>query len=261
MKTREAAVSGSFYPDDALEITAQFQQWLTPLSQRHKLPKALIVPHAGYFYSGQVAAQAYRLLLSQAEHYNRVILAGPNHRVPLQGVAIPSVSHFETPLGQIPLDMDALAQLALYEWVEVYDEAHRQEHCLEVQLPFLQHCLKTFELVPLVIGEVSPKRVAELYEGFWQDDKTLIVISTDLSHFLNYDQAHRADELTLRRILSNDYSLMGEQACGCHALNGLLLSSEKHQLQPQLLAQCNSGDVTGDKTRVVGYASIALFEH
>lgn len=259
MTTRPAAVAGMFYPAFADEIEAQLSSWL--IAEPSEQPKALIVPHAGYVYSGETAAQAYKLLLAHRSNIHRVIVVGPNHRVPLVGIAAPSVEQFQTPLGEVAVDQQSLAEIGVLRSVCVCDEAHRQEHALEVQLPFLQSCLDEFKLVPLVIGDTKPEQVAELLDMLWGDAHTLLVLSTDLSHFLSYEQAQRADDLTLQQVLVGDTSLTGHQACGCNALNGFLMAAKHKGLKAKLLAHCNSGDTYGDKRRVVGYASLAYFPH
>jgi hypothetical protein len=221
-------------------------------------PKALIVPHAGYVYSGPTAALAYARLARVRSTIRRVVLLGPVHRVPVRGLALPGVDSFATPLGEIEVDQDAIATITPLPQVVVSPMAHRLEHSLEVQLPFLQSVLENFKLVPLAVGDASPAEVAQVLELLWGGEETLIVVSSDLSHFLHYRAAQTMDRETAQDIMNLNSSLTHEQACGGTPVNGLLLAARQHHLQPQLLGLCNSGDTAGDKNRVVGYAAFAF---
>ncbi len=259
MSTRQAAVAGSFYESDSGRLQQQVDQLLyAEAAPATDLPRALIVPHAGYIYSGSTAAHAYRYLLTDPDRVKRVLLIGPAHRVYLQGIAIPSVDSFSTPLGEIPLDRNALDQIAQLPAVQVSDEAHREEHCLEVQLPFLQSVLNDFTLVPVVVGVADAAAVAAVIDALAGDPHTLVVISSDLSHFLGYSEAQRIDAATCEHILDKSTGLSGEEACGARAINGLMASSKATTLEVSLLHACNSGDTAGSANRVVGYAAFAL---
>jgi len=223
-------------------------------------PKALIVPHAGYIYSGATAALAYAQLAALRSSIRRVVLLGPVHRVPVRGLALPGAAAFATPLGEIEVDQQAVAALAPLRQVVVSPAAHALEHSLEVQLPFLQSVLDDFKLLPLAVGDATPAEVAQVLEALWGGPETLIVISSDLSHFLPYRAAQSIDQDTVQNILDLKGSLSHEQACGGTPINGLLLAARHHHLQPRLLELCNSGDTAGDKQRVVGYTSIAFTE-
>ncbi len=257
---RPAAVAGLFYPADPVQLATDVRRLLsrvaTPASPVP--PKALIVPHAGYSYSGEVAAQAYARLQPLAGRIRRVVLLGPVHRVPVRGLALPASSAFATPLGTVPLDSAAIASLAGLPQVCVSAAAHAQEHSLEVHLPFLQAVLGDFQLVPLAVGDASAAEVAEVLEKLWGGDETLIVISSDLSHFLTYAQAQRIDGASVRQILAGQPGLDHQQACGATPVNGLLQAARQHGLTAELLDLRNSGDTAGDRTRVVGYAAIAF---
>lgn len=260
--TRPAAVAGLFYPAGSDDCAATVQRLLAenPISTRDDLfPKALIVPHAGYIYSGAVAARAYNLLASEADRIERVILLGPNHRVPLSEMAAPSQDYFATPVGSVTIDRAVLDEIADIPQVKIWDSAHDQEHCLEVQLPFLQTVLQPFHLVPLVVGEVAPAQVAEVLDRLWGEDETLVVISSDLSHYLSYGVARDQDARTSDAIERLDWHIEGNQACGCHALNGLLYTAAQRGMQVRTLALQNSGDTAGDKQRVVGYGAYAVY--
>jgi AmmeMemoRadiSam system protein B len=218
----------------------------------------MIVPHAGYVYSGPVAAAAYGLLESAAKNIKRVLLIGPAHRAVLRGLALPEADAFTTPLGNIPLDPAAIAILKTLPQVSVSKAAHDYEHSLEVQLPFLQSVLPPFSLVPLVAGVADPREVAAVIDAVWTDDGTLPVISSDLSHYLDYAQAHAMDAVTGAAILRGADDLTPDQACGCIAINGLMRALSRRELDISLIDMRNSGDTAGPRDRVVGYASYAV---
>jgi AmmeMemoRadiSam system protein B len=251
-----------FYPEDPRELDAQVRRYLGAAvpGVAARAPKLLLVPHAGYVYSGPVAAQAYATLTPWRNRVRRVVLLGPTHRVAVRGLAAPTVVAFETPLGGVPIDRDALRGLAELPQVVASDAAHAQEHSLEVQLPFLQTVLDDFALVPLAVGRATAAEVAQVLERLWGGDETLIVISSDLSHYLPYDQAKAVDRTTVERILQLDPALDHQQACGATPLAGALLAAAAHGLVPRLLDLRNSGDTAGDRERVVGYAAFAFTE-
>lgn len=255
---RPAAVAGLFYPAEPRELRAQLQRLLADNPSRGSAPKALIAPHAGYIYSGPVAARAYNLLAPVAARIRRVLLLGPAHRVPLRGLALPHSTAFRTPLGDVPLDTDAMAELDALPGVQRSDEAHRQEHSLEVHLPFLQLVLPQFSLIPLVVGWSEAGQMARVLERLWGGDETLVVVSSDLSHYHAYAEAHRLDEETARHIESQASTLEGEQACGAYPLNGLLAFARMRRLQVSRLDLRNSGDTAGGRDRVVGYGAWSL---
>ena len=260
MKVRHAAVAGSFYPDDQDALNRNIDSMLFEVdeSTHRKSPKALIIPHAGYIYSGPTAAAAYALL--EPERVKRVVLLGPTHRVLLSGMAVPDVGAFETPLGKVPLDKEAIHQIMDFDYVHVDNDSHAAEHSLEVHLPFLQHQLKQFKLVPLAVGQARPEHISEVLDLLWGGEETVIIISSDLSHFHSYEGAQRMDLETVETILRKSPHLSHEQACGATPINGLLTSLIKHPLTPKLINFCNSGDTAGPRDRVVGYASIAFYE-
>ena len=259
---RQPAVAGAFYPDQATELLRDVRTMLTQatiqMDTNAATPKAIIVPHAGYIYSGSTAALAYARLAAARHNIRRVVLLGPAHRVPVRGLALPADNYLATPLGELEVDQAAVTELARLPQVVVSRAVHAQEHSLEVQLPFLQAVLDDFKLVPLVVGDASPEEVAEVLELLWGGPETLLVISSDLSHYLPYRTAQQVDSLTTQAILHLDATLTHQHACGGTPINGLLLAARHHGLQPTLLGQCNSGDTAGDKTRVVGYAAMAF---
>jgi AmmeMemoRadiSam system protein B len=261
MNTRPAAVAGMFYPGNPAELMTTIDALLATTKQSNEpAPKALIVPHAGYIYSGSTAAMAYASLVPLRQQIKRVVLLGPTHRVAVNGIAVPEASVFATPLGNIPLDLETIAQLRDMPQIVFSDRVHAQEHSLEVHLPFLQRVLNDFKLVPLAVGEASPEAVAEVLDHLWGGPETLIVISSDLSHFLNYSAAQQVDRNTCQHIMQLDAQIQPQQACGAYPVNGLLLAAQQRGLTPQLIHLCNSGDTAGDKNRVVGYASFAFYE-
>lgn len=264
--TRPAAVAGRFYPAEAAALRAELAQCFelaavaapNPAQARHA-PKLLLVPHAGYVYSGPIAASAYATLAATCEHVQRVVLLGPAHQVPVRGLAAPTVSAFDTPLGPVPIDSTALDALQDLPQLERSDLAHAHEHSLEVQLPFLQQALGPgFALVPLVVGDATPEEVAEVLERLWGGPETLVVVSSDLSHYEAYADARQHDRQTMDRVLAFDSHLGTRDACGAHPLNGALQVAARHGLQAQLLDLRNSGDTAGDRRRVVGYAAVAF---
>ncbi len=260
MITRPAAVAGSFYPDspDTLARNVDAMLFEAGETQTGKSPKALIAPHAGYIYSGPTAASAYALL--NAEKITRVVLMGPTHRVLLAGLALPEADAFETPLGSIELDRDGMEQVQNLAQVSVEASSHAFEHSLEVQLPFLQRKLNRFTLIPFAVGRAQPEVVAEVLNLLWGEEETLIVISSDLSHYHPYEMARKIDTETAEAIIRLEPIITHEQACGATPINGLLACREKHPLRPELIDLHNSGDTAGPQDRVVGYGAFAFYE-
>jgi AmmeMemoRadiSam system protein B len=259
VKIREAAVAGAFYEADPGRLKQVLASLLAaPAAVTGDRPAALIVPHAGYIYSGAMAARAYRTLAPFAHEISRVVLFGPAHRVPLRGMALPDVEAFATPLGTVPLDRAVMRFAAGLPGVCISGEAHRLEHSLEVQLPFLQAVLGAFSLVPVVVGRCDAATVAAAMDALWGGAETLVVVSTDLSHFHDYDEATRLDARTCSRVVAKDAALDGHDACGACALNGLLSSHHGRALTVEQLGMCNSGDTAGSRDRVVGYGAFVL---
>jgi hypothetical protein len=258
-RSRPAAVAGYFYPAEPAQLEATLAAMLAQAGTAGPAPKALIAPHAGYIYSGPVAARAYATLTGARGRIRRVVLLGPAHRVHVRGLALPSVQRFETPLGSIPLDAEAMGRLRSLPQVCVKDAAHESEHSLEVHLPFLQYLLEDFRLVPLVVGDATPEEVDEVLELLWGGEETLIVISTDLSHYHSYEVARTLDAATSTAIENLDLESIGpEQACGCMPLRGLLHLCKRANLRVRRLDLRNSGDTAGPRDRVVGYGSYAV---
>jgi len=260
-QTREPAVAGSFYPDDPVLLQRQIDDLLDREFTPGPAPKALIVPHAGYIYSGPIAASAYLQLLPIREQIRRVILLGPSHRTGFEGLAASSARYFSTPLGLVRIDHSAMDDILLLPQVRVYDDAHKEEHSLEVQLPFLQMILrKDFSLIPLVVGDATADSVAEVIEILWGGPETLLLISSDLSHYLDYSTAQRLDSATSAAIEQlNPQAIDYQQACGRNPVSGLLLAARHHGLSATTLDLRNSGDTAGSRDRVVGYGAYAFF--
>lgn len=262
LTVRSPAVAGMFYPGDATTLARDVGTLLTQAARHMPAlsPKALIAPHAGYIYSGPVAASAYALLKPLATVVHRVILLGPTHRVAVRGLALPGADAFRSPLGSVMIDQEAARLIAPLPQVTTSREAHALEHSLEVHLPFLQAMLEDFTLLPLAVGIASADEVAEVLELLWGGSETLIVVSSDLSHYLPYDAATASDNATAQAILRMEHTLTHQQACGGTPVNGLLAAAERRGLTPHLLDLRNSGDTAGDRSRVVGYGAFAFTE-
>jgi AmmeMemoRadiSam system protein B len=258
---RPAAVAGAFYPHDAGELAAAVAGCL-PKAPRAGTPgaKAIIAPHAGLIYSGPVAGNVYAQLASRAGSIRRVVLAGPAHRVYVPGVAVPTAHAFATPLGTVAVDRAAIDAIRALPFVAASDRAHALEHSLEVHLPFLQSVLGEFTLVPLLVGDAAPGHVAALLGRLWGGPETLIVVSSDLSHYLPYQAARARDGGTARAIVGLDATLEPEDACGCAPINGLLRLARDRGLEARLVDLRNSGDTAGGRDQVVGYGAFAFHE-
>jgi hypothetical protein len=261
--TRPAAVAGRFYPDDANELRHDVSGYVESCPPRATVagpPKALIVPHAGYAYSGPIAGFAYRRLRDCHASIRHVVLIGPSHRVPMRGLAAPAANAFATPLGDVPVDAAGRERLLELRLVGISDAAHAMEHSLEVQLPFLQVVLEDFDILPITVGLAAPEQVARVIDAAWGGPDTLVLISSDLSHYHPWTQARQLDAETTRSILERRSDLLDEQACGARGINGLMVVARRRGLTVELLDQRNSGDTAGDRSRVVGYGSYALYE-
>ncbi len=291
-KIRPPAVAGLFYPGNRSQLRDAVSDYLgqAPWS-KGPAPKALIVPHAGYIYSGATAAAAYTRVADRRRDIRRIVLIGPSHHVYLRGMAVPAAEVFQTPLGMVPVDLELKARLLAHPQVIEADAPHDNEHCLEVQLPFLQTMFDDFTLLPVVIGpdphphpalsqrervknphlslgersrvsagEGLPQAVAAALADVWGGEETLVLVSSDLSHYLPYHAARELDSQTIAAIMRHDATLTGEQACGCVGINGMSLLARERRLSIAEIARCNSGDNAGDRMRVVGYGAFALHE-
>lgn len=256
---RQAVFAGSFYPADASILQQTIAEFIDLAAPADHCPKAVIVPHAGYQYSGAIAASAYARLRTAAGKISRVVLMGPSHRVGFQGLALSQAAFFQTPLGSIAVDQEAANQLQDLEYVGYLEAAHAQEHSLEVQLPFLQATLGQFSLVPIVAGDAKADQVAQVIERLWGGEETLIVISSDLSHYHDYQTARQLDSRTSHLIEHLQYERLSvDAACGRVPVAGLLNFLRKHCLSIRNIDLRNSGDTAGDKRRVVGYGAYVV---
>lgn len=256
---RHPAVAGLFYPAEANSLRRHLDGYLKAAHPLGLTPKALIVPHAGYVYSGPVAASAYAQLAAVADRIRQVVLLGPAHRVAFQGLAYCTAGRFRTPLGEIPVDRGALEGLRDLPQVQEADLPFAGEHCLEVQLPFLQTVLRDFSLVPLLVGEADTDQVAQVLERLWDGPETLILISSDLSHYLDHASARALDAATsqaIERLRPQDLGY--HQACGRNPVRGLLRVAQAHDLRVRTLDLRNSGDTAGPRDQVVGYGAYAF---
>lgn len=263
-RIRHPAVSGAFYPDEARTLAAEVSSYIKQGRRPDLLPgppKALIAPHAGYAYSGPIAGSAYAALSASRTRVTRVVLFGPSHRVAFRGMALSDADAFRTPLGDVPVDREACRLAATLPSVASNNLAHRDEHGLEVHLPFLQCSLESFSIIPVVVGDAAPEEVALVQAALWGGSETLMLISSDLSHYLPYAEASRLDRFTSEAIESLSPEHIGaDQACGRIPMQGLLLEAGKRGLRAITLDQRNSGDTSGDRQQVVGYGAYAFFE-
>jgi MEMO1 family protein len=258
---RPAAIAGMFYPGDAGMLALNVDTMLASAQPAAAVtvPKAIIAPHAGFIYSGPIAASIYALIAPARARIKRVVLLGPTHRVPIFGMALPGVDAFATPLGKVAIDTESVNKLMALPYVGANPEAHRLEHSLEVQLPFLQKVIDEFALTPLAVGRASAHQVAEVINLLWGGDETLIVVSSDMSHYLPYAEAQTIDRATAQAIVELRTDINHHQACGATPVTGLNLLAQQRGLKPRLVDLRNSGDTAGDKARVVGYASFAYY--
>lgn len=257
---RPAAVAGLFYPAAPQHLAATVESLLDRTTRPALAPKALIVPHAGYAYSGPVAGRAYGTIADAARSLRRIVLIGPSHREWFRGVAVPVAQAFATPLGIMPIDSPAIDELRRVDGIVASDVPHALEHSLEVQLPFLQRLAPAAVIVPLLVGDASPAEVERVLDPLWDEPDTLIIVSSDLSHYHPYNIARKIDTATAQSILQGREDLSGEQACGCIAIDGLARIGRKRRLRAELLDLRNSGDTAGDRRRVVGYGAFGFYD-
>ena len=256
---RQPAVAGSFYPADPRQLHQMLDQYLNNSESATKVPKALIVPHAGYIYSGPIAATAYARLKKAHGSITRVVIMGPSHHVAFSGLALSKAQSFITPSGSIMVDQRASEKIATLPFVNYIEQAHLYEHSLEVHLPFLQEMLDYFKIVPIVVGAASPEQVSQVLSALWGGDETLIVISSDLSHYHDYVTAQKLDKTTSAMIEQLKFeSLEAESACGKVPISGLLKLAREKSLSIKTIDLRNSGDTAGDKHRVVGYGAYVV---
>lgn len=257
---RAPAVAGTFYPGGKADLGALVDRLLSraqPPSEP-QVPKAIVAPHAGYVYSGPIAASAFKLFEPISDRIQRIVLIGPAHRAYVDGLASPGVTALATPLGEVRIDS---AALDLLPGVPADARAHAREHSLEVELPFLQRVAPHASIVPLVVGQASPEQVGRVLETLWGGPETRIVISSDLSHYLPYAEGRHTDERTARRIASLDAApISPDEACGCGGINGLLRVARARRLRGEIIDLRSSGDTAGPRDEVVGYGAFAFYE-
>lgn len=260
LTTRPPAVAGLFYPDQPAQLIDDIADYLDQVAQTTPPPKAIIVPHAGYIYSAAIAASAYAQLRPLRGKISKVILLGPAHRVYLKGLAMPDCHDFSVPIGKLEVDHDNLSKIAGLTQLHVDNLAHRDEHSLEVQLPFLLQTLGNVLITPLVVGDASANEVAEVIDLLWDEANTLVVISSDLSHYHEYHEARTIDHVTAQKILGYRYNeITYDMACGRNAVNGLLKVAAGRNMTIMAVDIRNSGDTAGTHDRVVGYGAFIVY--
>ncbi len=262
---RASAVSGTFYPCERAKLTEEIEKYLAVVAaQKRSYPnsalRAVIAPHAGYIYSGSIAAHAYLPVRQAREQFTKVVVVGPAHREPTRGLAVSPAEIFETPFGKVKVDQGLRQRVCDLPGVKIDARPHLLEHSIEVHLPFLQITLGDFLLLPVLIGDSETDEVARFLQVVGQEPETLLVVSSDLSHFLSYEKAQAMDERTVAQILEFEIPQDWDQACGRLGISGLVSVAQKQNWQPHLLALANSGDTSGDRNRVVGYTSIGFWE-
>lgn len=257
---REPAVAGTFYASDPSGLAASIDAMLADADDTGPVPKAIIAPHAGHIYSGPIAANVYARLRRARDRITQVVIIGPSHRVGFSGIAATSAGSYRTPLGDIPVDREAMHRIRDLPGVVQLDEAHAREHSIEVHLPFLQRTLGYFTLVPLVVGDAPKEQVAGVLDALWGGPNTLVVISSDLSHYHPYREAKRIDADTSAKIVSLTSNIKGDEACGCRGINGLLYLAKQRGYQVEQVDVRSSGDTAGDQSSVVGYGAYVICE-
>jgi len=255
IKIRRAAVSGRFYPSDKLELSKIISSFMRKaVITNREIPKAIISPHAGYIYSGQIAAAGYKVL-ERPNNIKKIILFAPSHFANFDGIVASNVDFFETPFGKIKVNNNSIERLEKKSLINVDNFAHEQEHSIEVQLPFLQYILNEFQIVPLLVSSNGFKNIPAIINEL-MDKETLIVVSSDLSHYLPYEKAVITDKKTADHILNLEYDELSiDSACGIGAIKGLLLYTKIKHGKIDLIELKNSGDTSGDKSSVVGYGA------
>lgn len=261
-EVRPAAVAGMFYPGSRESLQAMIQEYLREavVPDLAYSPKAVIAPHAGLVYSGPIAGSAFRCFSAEAREIRRVILLGPAHRMAVEGVALPGQEAFETPMGIVPVDQELVERISDLPQVTSNRAAHAPEHCLEVELPFLQEVLGDFSVLPMLVSRIDRESLAEVLDRVWGGSETRIVVSSDLSHYLSYEAAQRLDWETAQKVVGFGEPIDEHRACGAVAINGFLTTARRRELAPRLLDLRSSGDTAGDRRRVVGYGSFAFAE-
>jgi AmmeMemoRadiSam system protein B len=259
--TRPAVQAGRFYPASPDALGRRVEEYLEAgVAGATDDPVAVIAPHAGYKYSGPIAGSAFApWIKTGGTHPRRVVLLGPSHFVDFNGLALAPHAAWSTPLGTVGVDAQAMESLRQFPFVRVYEPAHEREHCLEVELPFLQAVFPSLTVVPLVIGRARDEEVAEVLDALWSDDSTRVVVSSDLSHYLAHEEARSMDRDTARAVEGRDAdALTPTRACGYRAIRGLLSIARRRDLAIRTVDLRNSGDTAGSRDAVVGYGAFHL---
>lgn len=260
-KIKKPAVAGAFYPDEPDILNNMVEHLFDAITWAGSSPKAIIAPHAGYIYSGIAAACAYQCL-EMMPYIKNIILVGPSHYIAFNGVAYSDYDTFITPLGELFVNTNLIQQIAKLPATQHFNDAFSREHCLEVQFPFLQKKLNEFTIVPLLVSGANKQTVASVLEALWGDKETLVIISSDLSHYHDYLTAQQLDSETSQAIVNLDAdNIKEDSACGRIAIRGLLHLAKQKKMQAKKILQINSGDTAGDKQRVVGYGAYHFFEN
>jgi MEMO1 family protein len=259
MRVRPPAVAGLFYPAEPSELESAIEAFLKGHAGTGPVPKAIVAPHAGYVYSGPIAGSAFARVVPARGRITRVVLLGPAHRTPDAGIAASGAEAFATPLGQLAVDTGARDALVDAGLVAIRDDAHAEEHSLEVQLPFLQVGLGDVTVLPLAVGQVAPDLVAEVLDRVWGGEETLVVVSTDLSHYRDHATATELDRRTADAVIARRPARLGRyDACGVIPLQGLLMAADARGLGVELLDLRTSADTAGGPDQVVGYGAFAV---
>ncbi|MDH5719900.1 MAG: AmmeMemoRadiSam system protein B [Spirochaetia bacterium] len=257
---RQPAVAGIFYPGVPDELKNAINGYCEKSEEIKKIPKAVISPHAGYMYSGVVAAQGYSFLKNNKNLYKKIFIIGPSHRHSFYGIALHSAEKFATPLGEVPVDQDIKKELLKYSEVSIEDKAHSAEHSVEVQIPFLQYFLEDFKIIPMVTGGLKNNEVSKIIKAFWKEKDVFFIVSSDLSHYLKYDETQKKDNETSLFIENfESEKITSDRACGAAAIRGLLTGSKEYASEIKTVKLLNSGDTSGDKKNVVGYGAYHIY--
>ncbi|MEY3220641.1 MAG: hypothetical protein RIT27_1998 [Pseudomonadota bacterium] len=258
---RKPILAGFFYPDEPLFLIHTIEELLKEIPPTDISPKALIVPHASYEYAGKIMATAYASLLKKHFQIKNVVLLGISHHTSFRGIAVTSKTAYLTPLGQIPVEESTVMKLLQYPQIIMFDEAHIKEHCLELQLPFLQVILQSFSLIPLVVGDISSNNISEVLKILWGNQETLVIVTSNLSYYHHYNTAQQLDQMNATLIETLRWQdLKHDQTCSSPLMGGLLQVAQQKALTAKTFAICNSGDTIGTKDRVVGYGAFGFYE-
>ncbi len=256
---KECDVAGQFYPKERAQLIEMIENFSSSEREIIYKPKAIIVPHAGFIYSGDIAAKAYKALIPLVDNYKKIILLSPAHRKSVTGVAYHNARKFACPIGDIPVNAELLSILKTNDSVYNDDEAFNFEHGLETHFPFISYIFRDISFLPLIVGNIDTQKLSDIFNLFWQADDILFIISSDLSHFHNYEICKTLDHETTQHIINLNYEKINhDAACGYYPLCGALKLAKDNNQKCYLLSLKNSGDSIGDKDSVVGYGSFII---